>query len=902
MSRRIACALIGAIAVSSAPLRAAEKPQKPGRELHFLEHMDESLPLRDIKPTPPDLARGEWEHPVGKLPYRPRPLGMAAPRRDPVLQAQVGPLVAANPVLNFDGVGVGLAGFSVTSAPPDTNGAVGATQYVQWVNTSFAVFNKATGAVVPGGGPRAGSDLWAGFGGPCEANNDGDPIALYDKAANRWVMTQFSVTGGQFLQCVAVSTTSDATGSYRRFAFSFANFNDYPKVGVWPDGYYISFNMFNAAGTAFLGGRACALDRNQMITASGTPAPMQCFQLSSSFGGLLPSDLDGATPPPAGSPNYFLAFDDVARNGLNLWKFHVNWAAPANSTFTGPTKIAGAAFTEACAAGTCVPQPATTQRLDSLADRLMYRLAYRNFGNHEALVVNHSVDVSGHAGVRWYEVRSPNASPTVFQQGTFSPDANYRWMGSIAMDRAGNMMMGYSTSSGTVRPSVRYTGRLASDALGTMQAETEMFAGTGSQLANLSRWGDYSAMTVDPSDDCTFWFTTEYLKANGTFNWSTRVGSFKFPSCGATPDYTLSITPTSRIVTAGGSTTYTVNINRLNGFTGSVGFTVSGLPAGATSSFSPNPTTGNSSTLSVTTAVGTSGTFTLTATGTSGSLVRNASATLQVNPPAVPGFSVSVSPTSVSVPRSGSGSTTATVTSINGFGSAVTLSASGLPSGVTATFGTNPVTPPANGSANSTLNLSASASATTGTFTVTVTGTSGGTSRSATFSLTVPAAGPVTVFYNGAESPTTTLTFSSTTTSTVWTRNSTSPFAGSWRWRAGSSTGGSYGNNGDARMTTPTLNLSGASTVTLTYAFKHSTETNFDFFQVRISTNGGTTWTNLVNVSGNSANWSLWAPLKTINLNAYAGQTNVRIQFRLTTDVSVTAFGAAVDEIKVVKQ
>ena len=378
MSPRSSALLCGILLAAAVPLVSAQSNRRGEVELKYLDHEDE-IDLRNVKifPPEPDLR----EHAVLKWTHGHPPRVLGA-QRDPALQVGVAPLVGTTAGVNFDGVGVGLPGFTVTSAPPDTNGAVGATQYVQWVNTSFAVFNKATGAVVFG--PAAGNTLWQGFGGPCETNNDGDPIVLYDKAANRWVMTQFSVTGGQFFQCVAVSTTSDATSTFRRFSFQFTDFNDYPKVGVWPDGYYISFNMFNAAGTAFLGGKACALDRNQMLTAAGTPAAMQCFQLTSAFGGLLPSDLDGATPPPAGSPNYFVAFDDVGLNGLNLWKFHVDWAAPGNSTLAGPTKVATAAFTEACNGGTCVPQPATTQLLDSLADRLMYRLAYRNLGDHEA--------------------------------------------------------------------------------------------------------------------------------------------------------------------------------------------------------------------------------------------------------------------------------------------------------------------------------------------------------------------------------------------------------------------------------------------------------------------------------------------------------------------------------------
>lgn len=791
-------ALMGAQAVESTQTRSDDgSVTQRSPNLFFLDHMDESRPLREMPVLAP-ADEGRINRPV-KLLHPPRPVVSTA---DPLAQGlrAVGPLVSTTPGLSFDGIGVGLGSFSPSSAPPDTNGAVGATQYVQWVNTSFAVFNKTTGALVFG--PAGGNTLWQGFGGPCEANNDGDPIALYDKQANRWFMTQFSVTGSQFFQCVAVSTTSDATGSYRRFSYQFTNFNDYPKGGVWPDAYYLSFNMFNASGTAFVGGRACALDRNQMITASGTPGPIQCFQLSSSFGGLLPSDQDGSTNPPAGSPNPFVAF---GTNVLQLWKFHVDWATPAASTFTGPTNVSVASFSEACGGGTCIPQPSTTQRLDSLADRLMYRLAYRNLGTHESLVVTHSVTVgSTPSGARWYEIRNLGGTPTVFQQGTFSPDATSRWMGSIAMDQQGNMLLGYSASSSSVRPSVRYTGRLAGDALGTMQTESTLIAGVGSQTGGLSRWGDYSAMTVDPVDDCTFWFTTEYLKSTGSFNWSTRIGSFKFPSCGG-------------VVT--------------------------------------------------------------------------------------PDFSVSVAPSSLSVARGATGNTTTTVASLNGFASATTLSVSGLPTGVTAAFSANPVTPPANGSVNSTLAFTASATATTGTFTIPVTGTAGALSHTVNLSLTVTSgAGPVTVFSDGAESASTTLTFSNTTTTTRWTRNSSSPFLGSWRWKAGNSTGGNHGNNGDARMTTPTLDLSGATSATLTYAFKYHTEATFDFFQVRISTNGGSTWTNLVNVSGASANWNGWAPVSTINLNSFAGQTNVRIQFRLTSDGSVTDFGAAVDEIKVTKQ
>jgi len=260
---------------------------------------------------------------------------------------------------------------------------------------------------------------------------------------------------------------------------------------------------------------------------------MVCFQQGSSVASLLPSDLDGATAPPAGSPNFYLNFGS---NSLNLFRFHVDFANTANSTFTGPINIPVAAFTEACSGGTCIQQPSTSQKLDSLADRLMYRLAYRNRSGTESLMVNHSVFVSGNRksqvdGVRWYEIRSPSGTPVIFQQGTYSPDSNSRWMGSIAMDKVGDIALGYSVSSSSLFPSIRFTGRVPTDSLGTLEAENTILNGAGSQLPNLSRWGDYSSISVDPVDDCTFWYTTEYLMNSGTFNWSTRIASFKFPTC-----------------------------------------------------------------------------------------------------------------------------------------------------------------------------------------------------------------------------------------------------------------------------------------------------------------------------------------------------------------------------------
>jgi len=524
--------------------------------LYPIKH-DISRPLREIIPVP-ILPEPENEHPVKPVPH---PLRNKATMRDLALQSSTQALLPVTNSLNFAGVGI-TGGYFVSSAPPDTNGSIGATQYVQWVNTGFAVFDKTTGNKIypTTEAAAAGNTLWSGFGGRCETNNDGDPIAQYDKAANRWVMTQFAVSGGPpFLQCVAVSTTSDATGSYSRYAFGYLNFNDYPKLGVWPDAYYISYNMFDSSSN-FIGSQVCAFDRSKML--AGQAATQQCFQLNSNYGGLLPSDLDGTTPPPAGSPNYFLSFDT---NSLDLWKFHVDWANPNNTTLTGPVNLPVAAFNPACNGGTCIQQPNPNQQLDSLGDRLMYRLAYRNFGDHESLVVNHSVDANGTVGVRWYELRNPGGSPpTVYQQGTFAPnDTLYRWMGSIAMDKVGNIAMGYSLSNSSVFPSIRFTGRVPGDTLGTMEAETSIIDGAGSQSPTLRRWGDYSNISVDPVDDCTMWYTNEYLTANGKFNWSTRISSFKFATCQAGSQVALkSITLSSPLIIGGCQTAVgTVTLN-----------------------------------------------------------------------------------------------------------------------------------------------------------------------------------------------------------------------------------------------------------------------------------------------------------------------------------------------------
>jgi hypothetical protein len=506
----------------------AAAPASPGTEVKTGTYYGVSRPVRDL-PSSATAFRGSPDRPLLSPGQN---AGPAAP--DPIAQTTTGSLVSTTAGLNFNGIGdtSNTPANPCNCAPPDTNGAVGATQYVQIVNTAFGVYSKSTGTIAAGF-PKAINTLWAGFGGGCQTNNDGDPTVAYDQAANVWIISQFSVATTPYLQCVAVSTTSDATGSYHLFSFNYGNtqFPDYPKLGVWSNAYVTTYNIFNNAQT-FAGPKVCVWDRSAML--SGTTPTELCNQFSTSVNSILTADIDGSTLPAAGQP---IPAVSLGTNALNYYTFTPNFTAKTLGV-TGPTSIPVASFSQACGGGTCIPQPGTNDKLDSLADRLMYRLAYRKFADgHESLVVTHSVRVSGNKhsqvdGMRWYELRNPSAgTPTLFQQGSFSPDAASRWMGSIAMDKNGDIALGYSVSSSSVFPSIRYTGRVPTDAAGTMEAENTIFTGSFSQTGTLHRWGDYSAMQIDPGDDCTFWYTNEYLPANGSFNWATRIASFKFSSC-----------------------------------------------------------------------------------------------------------------------------------------------------------------------------------------------------------------------------------------------------------------------------------------------------------------------------------------------------------------------------------
>lgn len=451
---------------------------------------------------------------------------------------------------NFEALGVGTPGYSIGSAPPDTTLAVSPTQIVQWVNTELAVYNKSGVAQLPAPGFIPGNQLWSGLpaGSLCRDFNNGDPILQYDRINGRWIMSQFAFNAAatQNAQCIAVSQTSNALGAYNLYQYNFgADLPDYGKMGLWPDALYITYNMFNL-GATFSGGRACAYDKAAMYM--GSAAAQICFNSTSRFS-FLPSDMDGTTLPPPGTPNIHVswnwAFLATAPYTMQLTKFVPNFATPALSTFNDG--FGGAAFSfvgidlglttlAACndSGGTCVPQLGTGRTLDTLGSRHMYRLVYRNFGSYESLLFTQAVDnVAGStAQMRWWEIRQPNANPpVVYQNSTFAPNGDARWMSSGAFDKRGNIGIGYSASSSSINPAIRVSGRLRNDPKNLLRTEASVQVGTGSQTAGLDRWGDYSTMQIDPSDECTFWYTTQYIGSNGTFNWRTKIASFKFPNC-----------------------------------------------------------------------------------------------------------------------------------------------------------------------------------------------------------------------------------------------------------------------------------------------------------------------------------------------------------------------------------
>jgi hypothetical protein len=515
------------------------------------ERFDLSPRLRDI---PPVVSDNEGLLPEIDLPLPGRE-DVAGGGPTPNLQDWHGSINMPAPTQNFEGI------HNINSVlPPDTQGDVGPNHYVQWVNVSYAVYDK-TGSLLLG--PTDGNTIWSGFGGVCETTNMGDPITIYDHDADRWMMSQFAFTTNFFgnpqcpcYQCVAVSQTPDPTEAWYRYAYSWPGnkFNDYPHFGLWPDGYYATVNQFSCSlfGCSWGGAGVAAFERTEMLVGNPS-AQMIYFDLYGvdvNYGGQLPADWEGSTPPTAGVPNYILEWDEAGVFGgsdaVGIWEFSVDWDTPANSTLGtgapgGPNYVINTDDVDTDLCGNtreqCIDQPGTPVQLEAISDRLMYRVQYRNLGTHESMVANHTVDAngSGRAGIHWFELRDSGGGWSMYQQSTYSPDDLHRWMGSIAMDQNGNIAMGYSVSSSSVYPSIRYVGRLATDPLDSMpQGETTLVAGGGSQTHEAARWGDYSSLTLDASDSCTFWYTQEYIQSTGSAPWRTRIGAFLFDGCGPT--------------------------------------------------------------------------------------------------------------------------------------------------------------------------------------------------------------------------------------------------------------------------------------------------------------------------------------------------------------------------------
>lgn len=426
-------------------------------------------------------------------------------------------------------------------APPDTNAAVGDTQVVQWVNICYSVYDKATGALIAG--PYAGTHFWAGFGGDCFVNNDGDIIIQWDKTNHVWLASQ-NVFAAPYRTCLAVSTTADATGTYNRYEFLQPGFPDYPKWGLQPHAYFQNQNNFGT-GASFVGVTVCAYEADAI--RAGSKKAKQICTVDTSGGTLfddsfLPADSDAGAVPKGPVPEVFLGSIDNANPGSNVYEYvaNVSFKGKGKLTLTGTNgtiPIAVPTYSLACGGfGACIPQPsAGSELLDSLGDRLMYRLAKFDDGTTQHFLVTHSVNDTAAVGARWYEFTAPTGSTTLSlaQSGQTPDDGSYRWMGSIARDTYGDIALGYSRSSATAGdyPSIYVSGQTAGEASGTTDPEVLAWQGGGSQFATADRWGDYSSMALDAADHCSFWYTTEYYPKDGSFQWYTHMVSLKFPSC-----------------------------------------------------------------------------------------------------------------------------------------------------------------------------------------------------------------------------------------------------------------------------------------------------------------------------------------------------------------------------------
>ena len=554
--------------------------------------LGETPPLRDLPAMSPaefkayETARAKRKELNEELEKRSYPYAKTAfPKGpDPLWQKTMGPKSAMSnsPIQNF-------AGQASSSYPPDCNGAVGPNHFMQTVNVTYSIYNK-TGTLLAG--PTAMNTLFSGVTGA--TYNDGDPVVLYDEQAQRFLAVEFSLSGSNDYMLVAVSSTSDPTGTWYKYSFDVADTPDYPKFGIWQDGYYMGVN--NSSGND-----TYVFQRSVMLTGGVSPQMIGFDNANrpTSIDGFMcvpPVDNDG-TFAPAGSPAIFIAFNDDAIGGgsdqLWIYELSTNWTTPASSTFTRTQQLAVGSFDSNFGTDWYnITQPGTTMQLDAIPQVIMNVPQYRNFGTYQTLVCCHTVDVDAtdHAGVRWYELRrgtQTSGNWAIRQQGTYAPDANSRWMGSIMLNGSGKIGLGYSVSSGTIYPSIRYTGQSSaaySAGTGVMDITEENIQTGAYSQTSYERWGDYAQMSVDPTDDQTFWFTTEYNTSSS--NHGTRIASFKLGNSPlATTLAASSVTGTSATINGsvnpnGLATTYYFDY----GTSASYGSTTSVTSAGSGSS------------------------------------------------------------------------------------------------------------------------------------------------------------------------------------------------------------------------------------------------------------------------------------------------------------------------------
>jgi hypothetical protein len=521
---------------------------------------------QDLRVLPYRPARAEHEE--RRLTRHPQiqSTGKTDPELAPTQSDQASAM--PTPIATFDGMNSSQSGCGCL--PPDTDGDVGPSHYIQSVNSSIKIFNKSGTALNGPNGTTYNSFFSAlGPATPCgNGMNDGDGFVFYDQLADRWVVSDFAFVGipgpPPFYQCIGVSKTGDpVAGGWWLYALQVDPSNptwvgDYPKLALWPDAYYLSVNLFDAGipTTPFEGVRVYAFPRSQLINGTGSPNPTAVAftilpaGLGDSYS-LVPATFRAGSPPPAGRPEYFLAVDspataDVVLTQVKAWLFHVDFATPGNSTIgigsdhtpDGIVTVNG--FVDAFTSTTLiVPQSGTTAKLDTLGDKIMTPLVYQNLSGTESLWASHTVNNNqngtGPTAIRWYQfdVSGGTIPATPVQQQTFNNggDGLWRFMPSITVDASGNMAVGYSVSSSSTNPAINYAGRLAGDPLGSLaQGEALMIQGAGHQTSSSGRWGDYSYMSIDPVDNLTFWHTNEYYPATSSSSWFTRVGKFQFPS------------------------------------------------------------------------------------------------------------------------------------------------------------------------------------------------------------------------------------------------------------------------------------------------------------------------------------------------------------------------------------